>query len=158
MWSHAFIIDRELPISSSGQCNKTLLEDKTLAQETKLHLEGIGKYAKAMDIVHFLDTPEMKEWLNHKTTISHPTTKHWMHELGFNWGNTPKGQYVDGHKREDTVAYQQDVFLKDLAEIDATTRKWTKDGTKDTNAATIPDCCHTVVWYHDESTFYANDR
>ena len=105
IWSRAFITDRDLPISSSGQCNESLLQDKTLAQEIKLHLEGIGKYAKAMDIVHFLDTLEMKERLNRKTTIGITTANHWMHELGFSWGNAPKGQYVDGHEREDTVAY-----------------------------------------------------
>jgi len=157
-WSRAFITDRSLPISSSGQCNESLLQDETLVQEIKLHLEGIGKYAKAMDIVHFLDTLEMKERLNRKTTIGITTANRWMHELGFSWGNAPKGQYVDGHKREDTVAYRQDVFLSDLDEIDAHTRRWTNDGTEDTSVATTPDFCHIVVWYHDKSTFYANDR
>jgi len=47
------------------------LDDKILAQEITSHLQGIGKYADAMDIVHFLDTPEMKEWLKLEKTI-HP--------------------------------------------------------------------------------------
>ena len=79
--------------------------DKMLAQEIHVHLQGIGKYAKAMDVVDLLDTPEMKEQLNHTTTIHHATAKHWMHEMGYHWGNTPKGQYVDEHKCEDTVSY-----------------------------------------------------
>ena len=34
---------------------------------------------------------------------------------------------------------------------------WT-DGIEDSSAATTPIIRHTVVWYHDESVFYANDR
>jgi len=36
-------------------------------------------------------------------------------------------------------------------------RKWTGDATEDLNAATISNVQHTVVWYHNESVFYAND-
>lgn len=158
-WARAFIINREdLPTNSSGQSKKSLLEDKTLAQEIKNHLQGIGKYAKSMDIVHLLDDAEMKQRLGRETTIHHATAKRWMHGLGYNWTNAPKGQYVDGHEREDIVAYRQDTFLAKLATIDAKTRKWTNSGTEDPNAAAIPDIRYTVVWYHDESTFYANDQ
>jgi hypothetical protein len=34
-------------------------QDKTLAHEIHLHLQSIGKYVKVMDLVDFLDTPEM---------------------------------------------------------------------------------------------------
>jgi len=37
-----------------------------------------GKYVCAMDIVQFLDTPEMKEWLNVKKSISERTVHRWM--------------------------------------------------------------------------------
>ena len=111
-----------------------------------------------MDIVHFLDTPEMKTQLNRKVTIHLSTAQHWMCKMGYHWANAPKGQYVDGHEREDIVAYRQNVFLPKLAAIDAKMRTWTEDGTKDLNAATTPTFRHTVVWYHDESIFYANDR
>lgn len=155
-WARAFIINREdLPIKSSGQWKKSWLDDKILAQEITSHLQGIGKYADAMDIVRFLDTPEMKERLKLEKTIHPATAKRWMHKMGYHWGNAPKGQYVDGHEREDTVAYRKDVFLAKLAEVDPKTRQGTND---DPNVATIPDIRHTVVWYHDESTFYANDR
>ena len=125
-WARAFIIDRNnlpTPNTLSGWWNKSLLDNKTLAQETTVHLQGIGRYAKAMDIVQFLDTPEIKEQLGHTTSIHHPTAKRWMKKLGFNWANTPKGQYVDGHEHEEVVTYQQEVFLPKLAEIDPKTRK-----------------------------------
>jgi len=156
-WGCAFIIDRkDLPINASGQHNESLLDDKFLAQEINLHLQGVGKYVKAMDIVQFLDTPEMKESLNCKTTIHLATAQRWMHKLNYCWSTTPKGQYVDGHEHEDVVAYCQNEFLPALIKIDANLRKWTGDATKDLNAATISNVQHTVVWYHNELVFYAN--
>jgi len=128
-WAHAFIIDCNnlpSPNTSSGWWNKFLLDNKTLAQEISVHLQGIGRYAKAIDIVQFLDTPEMKEQLGHTTSIYHSTAKQWMKKLGFNWANIPKGQYIDGHEHEEVVTYQQEVFLPKLAEIDPKIQKWTK--------------------------------
>ena len=60
-WLRAYIKDRDcLPLNEYGHWNVSLLEDEDLAQEIHLHLQGIGKYVKAMDIVHYLDTPKMK--------------------------------------------------------------------------------------------------
>src|SRR5260221_4472556 len=100
----------------------------------------------------------MKEQLGCKTAIHLSTAQRWMCKMGYNWGNTPKGQYVDGHEREDIVAYQQNVFLPKLTAIEAKMRIWTEGGIDNTNAATTSNIRHTVVWYHDESVFYANDR
>jgi hypothetical protein len=47
-----------------------MLDKGKLAKEIYLHLQGIGKYVKAMDIVHFLDTPEIKDKYSLKKTIS----------------------------------------------------------------------------------------
>jgi len=134
------------------------LEDESLVQEINLHLQRIGKYVKAQDIVDFLDTPEMKKQLNRETTIHLAMAQRWMHQVGYRWTSTPKGQYVDGHECTDIVTYRQDVFLPKLAEIDATMRIWTEDGIEDPNAATTPSLRHTVVWYHDKSIFYANNQ
>jgi len=106
-WGCAYISDREdLPDNQYGH-NEWLLNDKDLVHKINLHLQGIGKYVKAMDIVKFLDTPKMRTRLNQTTPIHQTTAQCWMQKLGYHWANTPKGQYVDGHKREDVVAYRQ---------------------------------------------------
>lgn len=32
-------------------------------------------------------------------------------KLNYRWAYDPKGQYVDGHERADTVEYRQNIFL-----------------------------------------------
>jgi hypothetical protein len=39
------------------------------------------------------------------------TAQRWMHRLGYRWSKTLDGQYIDGHKRDDMVTYQQQIFL-----------------------------------------------
>ena len=79
LWSRAYINDCEcLPVNQYGRWNVSLLEDEDLAQDIHVHLQSIGKYMMAMDIVHFLDTPEMKARLKLKKTISLATAQRWM--------------------------------------------------------------------------------
>ena len=162
-WVHAFILDEnDLPISQYGRWNSSILEDEDLAQEIHLHLQSIGQYVSASDIVRYIDTKEMKERLNLKKTITEQTARKWMKRIGYRWQKTPKGQYKDGHERADVVAYRQNIFLPAWNEIEKSTRKWDNDGTiisvSESQAQGQTVTTVTVVWVHDESTFYANDR
>jgi hypothetical protein len=65
---------------------------------------------------------------------------------------------VDGHERDDVVRYRQEKFLPAFADLDARTRKWTAENTGGEQHMPAPGERRTVVWFHDESTFYANDR
>ena len=62
-WVRDFITDCEvLPQNPYGRWNESLINtDKILAQDIYLHLQDIGKFVKSMDLVNFLDTPEMWE-------------------------------------------------------------------------------------------------
>jgi len=77
-----------------------------------------------------------------------------MKKLDYRWTRNPKGQFVDGHERDDVVTYRQGVFLPAWANVKARTRDWSREGQPDPP----PNERRTVVWFHDESTFYANDR
>jgi len=128
IWCWAYISNRDcLPINVYGHWNVSLLEDEDLAQEIHMHLQGIGKYVKVMDIVHFLDTPEMKVRLKLKKTISLATAQRWMRVMDYRWTKNPHGQFVDGHKREDVVEYRQLVFLPFWENAEPSMRSWTKN-------------------------------
>ncbi|KAF8578935.1 hypothetical protein K439DRAFT_1648626 [Ramaria rubella] len=146
-WTCAFVKDQTvLPLNVYGRWNVSLLEDEDLAQEIHLHFQSIGKYVRAMDIVQYLDTPEMKMCLKLKKMISLATAQCWMY---------PKGQFVDGHEGEDVVAYRQDKFLPAWKQLEPMLRNWDENDVEVVNAGS--PLHFTVVWHHNESTYYAND-
>jgi hypothetical protein len=156
-WTRSFIEDRaNLPINLYGSWSVSLLDKSELAQELHLYLQGIGKNVKAMDIVNFLADPSVQKKHQFKNTISLSTAQRWMHAMDYRWWKGPTGQYVDGHERADVVEYRQTKFLPTMAELEWSLRAW-KDGIHEI-VGDRPVNKRTVVWYHDESTFYANDR
>jgi hypothetical protein len=58
------------------------------------------------------------------TEIAQSTTYLWLRRLGFYASESKKGVYVDGHEREDVIAYRQEVFLPKMAELDLYTRRY----------------------------------
>jgi hypothetical protein len=69
-----------------------LLDDNDLVEEIHQHIRSIGKYMKAMDIVHFLGTPEMLERLHREKPISLKTALK-CHD--YRYMKEPSGQFVD---------------------------------------------------------------
>jgi hypothetical protein len=130
-----------------------------------MHLQSIGKYVTANHIVRYLNEPDVQKRWKIKKMISLATAQRWMHRMGYRWTKQPSGQFVDGHEREDVVAYRQNVFLPAMAELESKIRTWNNGLTEefkpwphDIDDGPRPFQDRTVVWYHDESTFYANDR
>jgi hypothetical protein len=92
--------------------------------------------------------------------IGRTTTYRWLLRLGFYKSEVKKGVYVDRHKREDVVAYRQEVFLPLMAELDSYTRhyKEREDGTWEIIEPLLPLGVQPhVMYYHDESCFHGHD-
>jgi len=68
--------------------------------------------------------------------------------------------FVDGHEREDVVAYRNENFLPFWASIEAQMMTWTKTNKPvgPLGMLSFPAKKRIVLVTHDESTFYANDR
>ena len=62
---------------------------------------------------------------------------------------------MDGHEREDVVAYRKKVFLPQWRKFVNQMATWDKD-LKEHLPPT--DRKRVIVWFHDESIFYAHDR
>jgi hypothetical protein len=160
-WSNGIIADDEnLPFNIYGTWNKSRLDDEDLKNEILTHLQGIGKYICAQDVARYMNRSEVKKKYGMKKGITERTARNWLSKLGYRWTLEPSGQYVDGHERADVIHYRQKVFLPRWKELEPTLRIWTLDGkTEDTSSGgPRPGDRKTVVWFHDESTFYANDR
>jgi hypothetical protein len=156
-WAQAYILDHEdLSLNIYGTSNSSILEDEDFVQELLLHLQGIRKYVRAMDIVEYMGTPDVLVHLKLTKTISLATAQCWMKTVGYHWNKTPTGQFVDGHERVDVVEYCQVVFLPVWAELLSRTCIYVTDG----NKCLVPPSTtrRTVIWNHDELTYYTNDR
>ncbi|KAF8597137.1 hypothetical protein BDV93DRAFT_534597 [Ceratobasidium sp. AG-I] len=138
---HTFINTNDLPGNKLGTWNTSVLEDEDLATEIKEHLQTKGKYMKANDIVDYLQDPEVKNHFKLDKVPALSTAQHWLKELGFRWTTNPKGQYVDGHERED---------VKRMRSCDSKTMQ-------EYIPRLEPGERLVMVWFHDESIFYAND-
>ena len=117
-WARSFIEDcTNLPINLYGSWNVSLLDNGKLAKEIHQHLQEKGKWVKALDIVHFLDTSKIKAKYSLKKTILLATAQRWMFMMDYWWTKMPSGQYVDRHEREDMVTYGQSKFLPTIAKL-----------------------------------------
>src|SRR5258708_39417913 len=143
-----------IPRNPYGKWKESILMDKDIRQEIEAHLHSLGPFISAMDIVEFLNTLDMCECLGCDKPISLRTGQHWLKTMGYCWKREKKGQYSDGHEREDVVKYWQHVFLPVMAKYGETTRNWNEGGEVITEPNTGR---HTVVWVHDKSIFYAHD-
>jgi hypothetical protein len=92
--------------------------------------------------------------------IGRIATYNWLLRLGFYKLEVKKGVYVDGHEREDVIAYRQEVFLPLMAELDSYTRQYEEndDGTWKTIEPILPPGVQRhVIYCYDESCFYRHD-
>lgn len=106
--TQAFIDDHEdLPVNPYGTWTEYVIDKHPeIAQELHAHLQSIGKFVKAIDLVNFMDTPEMQLHSGLKKQLDILTVQCWMQKLDCCWTYLElKGQYVDWHERENMVKY-----------------------------------------------------
>ncbi|KAF7327064.1 hypothetical protein MKEN_00281700 [Mycena kentingensis (nom. inval.)] len=159
--SRAFIEDREIrPINPYGKWATTRLSDEGLLIEMSHRtraLEGTLGGITAEKFMQVMNSKEILEKYELDGVISIRTARRYLTFMGFSYSHTLKGQYSDGHDREDVVQYRNEVFLPTMQGYEE--RSWTyhADGTIEV-VGLSPGIRAVVVWYHDESIFYAHDR
>ena len=90
------------------------------------------------------------------------TARQWLHHLGFEVLSARKGAYFDGHEREDVVQARI-VFLEEMIKVGflhpelAPNAEAQQAFPKEVPLASSERRSKTVVIFHDESTFNAND-
>ena len=157
-WLRDFIDDREeVPTCNWQTTGRSLIDDEDFVQEINAHLQTLGPFFSAEDIQAFIGQPEMLTRLHRTKTISLATARRWLKKMGFRWTVNPKGQYVDGHEREDVVTYRNHTFLPAIAELEDRMQKY-GNGDGDDGTPSNQDARRVVLWFHDESIFYAHDR
>ena len=160
-WCQAFILDHQtLPRNMHGVWKTSVLHsDEDLKLSIIAHLQGLGKYFSATDLLKYINTPEILDRLGRSKKLSLRTAQRWLKLVGFRWRKEAKGMYSDGHERQDVVDFRQKVFLPQYAEFHKRAAKFDSEGKEE--PSTTPILEHekpTMIHHHDETIFYGNDR
>ena len=143
-----------LPINPYGNWNKSLLVEDNIVNEINIYLLSLRNNISASKLVDFLCHQEIKDKYGIERNISHKTACQYLQALGYHYQATPKGQYVDRHEREDVVMYWKEVFLPKWKEFMDRMTTWDKD----LKEHLPPGGKRVIIWFHDESVFYAHDH
>jgi len=87
-WIHAYLKRAKLPVHCYGQFHSSILDDEDLAMAIQLHLQELTKdhYIRAEDIVEFISTPKIQEYLGKRQTkISVHTAWCWLRRLDWHY-------------------------------------------------------------------------
>lgn len=157
-WTWNYLDDhRCLPVNLYGNSKKSIMTDENFVAEIKEYIRTIkNKFFTAEDVAAYVNRPEFLRRLNRTKPFAVSTVKLWLKEMDFTFDEGRKGMYVDGHEREDVVAYRQNEFCPAMAKyeeemgyIDGALSPTTTDSQTDPKV---------ILLTHDESTFYANDQ
>ncbi|GLB37418.1 hypothetical protein LshimejAT787_0404690 [Lyophyllum shimeji] len=152
-----FIDDRTvLPVNPYGDWNESMLADEDLMYDISLHLQELRKEITAEKLVEYLARDDVREKHGITKAISARTARRYLKALGYRWKTERKGQYADGHEREDVVEYRNNKFLPQWKEIESRMRNWTTENLPEFGPS-VPGR-RVIVWFHDETIFYAHDR
>ncbi|KAJ6519197.1 hypothetical protein C8R45DRAFT_918270 [Mycena sanguinolenta] len=146
-----------LPVNPYGQWKESMLADEDLASDVRDHLQELGKFITADKLVNYLSREDVMEKHGLDKKISIRTARKYLHELGYRFKVEKKGQYCDGHERDDVVYYREEVYLPTLKGFQDRSCIFEADGSVITPSLPA-GVRRTVIWYHDESIFYAHDR
>ncbi|CAA7267960.1 unnamed protein product [Cyclocybe aegerita] len=159
-----FLKSGKLPLHRYGSYNSSILDDEDFAQDIQLHLTGKAKdgYIWAQDIVDYIATKDVQEQLGVKARgITVRTARHWLKKLNWRYTRKRNGMYIDGHEREDVVAYWK-AFVSRWQEYEKHFIIYDNDGNVLSKPAGFPvpqiSRFHLILVTHNESTFYENDR
>jgi hypothetical protein len=157
--NRAYLMDRKiLPVNPYGDWNESLLVNENLVNEISIYLLSLGKEITAAKLADFLHIPEIKEKYGIERDISHKTATRYLQALGYRYQLAPKGQYVDGHEREDVVTYRKEVFLPKWKMFTTCMAVWDRDLQEHLPMLPSGQEKRVIAWFHDESVFYAHDR
>ena len=159
-WVLDFVREGKLPLHSYGYTRQTVLEDDDVLQEVQGELAKKAKsgFINAEDVCEIVASEKIQVLFArlgvHKPRISLATAKRWLAKLKWRYSKKKNGMYIDGHERDDVVAYRQ-AFVYRWAEYEPRFQIWDANG----NPLPCPsDSRPLILVTHDESIFFQNDE
>ncbi|KAJ2923502.1 hypothetical protein H1R20_g13591, partial [Candolleomyces eurysporus] len=118
-------------------------------------IQVLGGNISAEKLCDYLNSNEVREEYGIGQPISLATAQRYLDSLGYQFSHPPKGQFVDGHERDDVVDHRQNRFLPQVSELLSRMHVYDKNGQLVLEPV---NCRIAILWFHDESIFYAHDR
>jgi hypothetical protein len=94
IWTRGWIHDRHVPVNKYGTWTSSMLNDGDLARSIHEHLQELGVYRKAEDVVWYLARPAVQEEFNLEKGISLATARRWMKTMKYRWRKGPNGMML----------------------------------------------------------------
>jgi hypothetical protein len=158
-WCRNFIDDpRNLPRRNYGRAKSAIHSDEDLRLEIITHLQGIGRYFSANDLLNYVNQPAILERLHVERGLTLRTAQNWLKLFSFRWRAEAQGMYTDGHEREDVVKYRQEVFLPKYLDLNLRAAQYDDDGNELPRDLPQSGGKQVVFHHHDETVYYGNDR
>jgi hypothetical protein len=160
-WVLNSVQEGRLPFHLYGYTCQTVLEDKDVLQQIQEDLSEKSKasFINAQDVCDIVASEKIQDlflWLGiHKPSISISTAHRWLAKLKWCYSKVKNGMYIDGHKRDDVMAYWQD-FVNRWAEYEIQFQIWDNSGNPLPRLSDFHPLLILVI--HDELVFFQNDE
>jgi hypothetical protein len=160
-WILDFVRKARLPFHSFCYTRQTVLEDNDISQAIQEELSERAKsdFIKAEDICELVASEKFQIMFarlgTHKPSISKATAHRWLEKLKWRYSKKKNGMYIDGHERDDVVAYRRVFIHRWAAEYE------TRFQIGDDNGNPLPfpsNSRRLILITHDESIFFQNDE
>ena len=151
-----------LPVEKRGGSSNTRswLHDEAVQahSHTWLNAQPTGKVTPRQ-FMHAVNTtifPDLN--ISPQFPICERTARRWLIKLGWRRTVVRKGVYMDGHEREDVVAYRVEIFLPTMERYEHRMAKYEGPDLVQIPPALGPGEKELIPYFHDECCFHANDE
>src|SRR6266700_5317057 len=159
-WCRDFLADGEtIPRNTYSTWPTSVLHtDEDLKMDITVHLQRVGQFFSAQDLLECLNKSDTLERLGRQKSFSLRTAQRWLKLMGYRWKPEARGMYLDGHEREDVVLYRQQTFLPRYLALSERAAQFDNNGVELPRELPLRGVKEVIIHHHDESIFYGNDR
>jgi transposase len=147
-----------LPGNPYGEWTESILADEDIRNDIQIFLQSCGKEITAEKLHLYFASQEFQAQHDIPKVPSVRTCRDYIHALDYRFEHQRKGCYADGHERPDVVEERDKRFIPSIMDLMERCQLYDRDGNPFQGPQAWPNGLRVIIWWHDESIFYAHDR